>query len=303
MKLVFHQSALGDFALILPLLRGLELPATVVCPWSRGQLATRLIEGLRSVDIELFEFTRLHAAGGPSTVSPAVAELFEQAEAVISFVAEPGSTWAQNVARLAPRAELIFLPTRPQAGEGPGAGRPPRHLADLHAARLREHGLELSAAAIEVVGDPAGPWIVHPGSGGRDKCWPAERTAELVDRLREAGTPVRVVFGEAEAQRWSDAERSRWVQRYDARGCGSLNQLIEQLRDAAGYVGNDAGPTHLAAQLGLPTVALFGPSDPRVWAPRGPAVTVVAPDSPRPMDWLGVERVLEALGPAGGRGR
>jgi ADP-heptose:LPS heptosyltransferase len=40
-------------------------------------------------------------------------------------------------------------------------------------------------------------------------------------------------------------------------------------------VGNDSGITHMAAALGVPTVAIFGPSDPRVWSPRGKRVTVV----------------------------
>ena len=303
MKVIFHQAALGDFALILPLLRGLEQPASVVCPWSRGRLAAGLIEGLGAVDIELFEFTRLHAPGGPSTLSPAVAELFEQAEAVISFVAEPGGSWAENVKKLTPKAELIFLPTRPTGPSAHDRRGQPRHVTEVHAQLLRERGIELSAEPVAVKGDPAGPWVVHPGSGGRDKCWPAERMAELVDRLRDDGREVRVVYGEAEAQRWTDAQRARWVEGYGAQGCGSLAQLTERLAGAAGFLGNDAGPTQLAAQLGLPTVALFGPSDPRVWAPRGPAVTVIAPETPRGMAWLEVERVAEAVRSAAGPGR
>ncbi len=42
------------------------------------------------------------------------------------------------------------------------------------------------------------------------------------------------------------------------------------------YVGNDSGITHLAAATGCPTVALFGPSDRVVWAPRGRRVTIMS---------------------------
>ena len=38
------------------------------------------------------------------------------------------------------------------------------------------------------------------------------------------------------------------------------------------YIGNDSGITHLAAAVGTPVLALFGPTDPEVWAPRGPHV-------------------------------
>ena len=42
------------------------------------------------------------------------------------------------------------------------------------------------------------------------------------------------------------------------------------------YLGNDSGPTHLAAALGLPTIALFGPTNPHIWSPRGPNVFIIS---------------------------
>ena len=54
-------------------------------------------------------------------------------------------------------------------------------------------------------------------------------------------------------------------------------ELAALFRTAAAYIGNDSGATHLAAWLGLPTVAVFGPSDPLRWRPFGVAVAVVAP--------------------------
>ena len=54
------------------------------------------------------------------------------------------------------------------------------------------------------------------------------------------------------------------------------------LRKAAAYVGNDSGITHLAAALGVPVAALFGPTDPNRWAPRGRDVQILMqPVSPR----------------------
>jgi ADP-heptose:LPS heptosyltransferase len=51
------------------------------------------------------------------------------------------------------------------------------------------------------------------------------------------------------------------------------------LRKARAYVGNDSGVSHLAAAFGAPSIVLFGPTDPRVWAPLGPRVrTLRAPD-------------------------
>jgi len=60
------------------------------------------------------------------------------------------------------------------------------------------------------------------------------------------------------------------------------------------YVGNDSGISHVAAGLGVPTVAVFGPTDPAVWGPHGPTVRVVrrraAGDA-----WPSVEAVAGAV--------
>ena len=111
MTLVFHQAALGDFALVLPLLRALPGPVTLVAPWSRGRLAAALIPDLRTSDIDQFEFTRMHAAGGPSRLSPAVAELFEDATLIVDFVGSGDDAWSANLQRLAPDAPYRPLPT------------------------------------------------------------------------------------------------------------------------------------------------------------------------------------------------
>jgi ADP-heptose:LPS heptosyltransferase len=62
----------------------------------------------------------------------------------------------------------------------------------------------------------------------------------------------------------------------DARRIGNLFELARWIGGARAYVGNDSGITHLASAVGTPVVALFGPSDPVVWAPRGPHVRVIS---------------------------
>ena len=63
------------------------------------------------------------------------------------------------------------------------------------------------------------------------------------------------------------------------------------------YIGNDSGLTHMAAALGAPTVAVFGPTDPGTWRPLGRVVRVLrgaaSPDNPA--RWPGVDEVLEAV--------
>ena len=109
---------------------------------------------------------------------------------------------------------------------------------------------------------------VHPGSGSARKNWPAERFADLAARLSN-GAPWLLSLGPA------DEREAAALQ--GAPGAVITRDLVPRhlgaLLAAAGlYVGNDSGVTHLAAAYGVPTLALFGPTDPAVWSPIGTRV-------------------------------
>ncbi len=303
MNVFFHYGALGDFVLTLPMLRRLAGKTTLVSAWERATLAGKLLATapgdspgvspgitpcISPMDIQMWEFMRLHAEGGPTSVSPAIGELFEQANQIVSFVSDGEDNWAKSVARLAPQAKRIYIDPRPPK-DFTG------HVCEWHLKQAQEQGLELSDP-VEVGrgGCVDGPIVVHPGSGGVDKCWPIERYEKLISELSGRGVGVLALLGEAEVDRWRKDRLDHWAQQVGAKTFGTLQDLHEALAGASGYIGNDSGPTHLAAQLGLPTVALFGPTDPKRWAPQGPAVTVLAPPSPEAMDWLDADRVLDA---------
>jgi ADP-heptose:LPS heptosyltransferase len=118
--------------------------------------------------------------------------------------------------------------------------------------------------------------VLAPGSGGRAKCWPRDHWLRLATELARAAA-IEVVVGPTELER--DDPRA-WVWPVpvgfvvEAEPAG----LAVRLEGAVAFVGNDSGPTHLAAMLAVPTVALFGPSDAVVFAPQGPrAVVLLAP--------------------------
>lgn len=139
---------------------------------------------------------------------------------------------------------------------------------------------------------------VHAGSGGAWKCWPAARYAALCWHLwKEFGAATLLVEGPADVQQVGEVWRDLL-----ARGQGvpvarvtgfSLVQLASVLSCCDAYVGNDSGVTHLAAALGIPVVAIFGPTDPRMWAPRGACVTVLWKG--HDIGEIAVEDVLEAV--------
>ena len=148
--------------------------------------------------------------------------------------------------------------------------------------------------------------VIHPGSGGVAKCWPPDRFAALIARLAPQSGPCpqgpdsppgptrqrrTTLVGEAEVDRWPRAT----LDALHATPVLDLPTLHATLATATAFLGNDSGPTHLAAAMGVPTVALFGPSDPLQWSPLGARVTVLAPPSPRPMDWLDIDAVAPAV--------
>ena len=74
------------------------------------------------------------------------------------------------------------------------------------------------------------------------------------------------------------AARAALAGEFCVNNCSELPQLVEILLSAAVFLGNDSGVSHLAAALGVPTVAQFIRSDPRWWRPIGPRVWILGTD-------------------------
>ena len=290
MTLVFHQAALGDFVLLWPTLRRLPGRKVVVTHASMAALAAHVLPKVEGHDIELLEFSGMWREDGPPSVSPRVRSMFDEAKRVISFVSSGDDAWAATCDRLIPGAERVYVSPRPPERWG-------RHVTAWHEERLAEAGVDLNAEATHAEPrdvEPGGPVVIHPGSGSSGKCWPIARYEAVMDRLLAAGRGVRPVLGEVETFTWSGGDLRRWESRYGMVWNLRLTQLADLLREASLFIGNDSGPTHLSAQLGTPTLALFGPTRPHFWHPVGPRIRTLAPATPRAIEWLDVSRVADA---------
>jgi cobalamin biosynthesis Mg chelatase CobN len=289
MQVVFHAGPLNEFMLLLPLLRAMDRPTTVVAPWQRASLAKRLIDAA-PMDIEMFEFTRLHAQAGPSRVSPAVGDLFASATRIVSFLSSDEDNWARNVRKLAPSSEILLLDPRPPADF---AG----HFTGWHREQLAGRGLSLEPIEPATQDQPDGPVVVHPGSSAIKRCWPAERYEALIEHLRGKGVEVVPVFGEVERERWSEERLTKWAESLQAKPTRSIDELVPALAGARLLIANDAGPMHLAAQLGVPTLAVLGPTDPAKTGQRGAHVRHVGPpDGPGRIEDVTIDAVIDAMG-------
>lgn len=133
--------------------------------------------------------------------------------------------------------------------------------------------------------------VVHPGSGSRHKCCQPTVLAKTVDFLRACAKVPIVLQGPA------DEDMVRLV-------CTQVEKLPVVLRNldvltvagvlaqAGLYVGHDSGITHLAAVLGIPTIALFGPTDVQRWAPRGPNVRILTGEVCQCRTWETVQQCV-----------
>jgi heptosyltransferase-2 len=116
-----------------------------------------------------------------------------------------------------------------------------------------------------------------PGAAyGHAKRWPPKRVAELVARLSRDRGAVAVLFGAAgdrAAGREIESSLPADVRIVNLIGRTDLRLLAGLMARCAAFVSNDSGAMHLAGALGVPLVAIFGPTDDRVTAPLGgPAV-------------------------------
>ena len=131
------------------------------------------------------------------------------------------------------------------------------------AALWREAGLDGRRVAVLFPGGGR-----NPGMALDTKRWPAIRYAELGAALHDRHGLAVVLAGAAD-DRLVTAEVSRLMRApsIDLAGLTTIGALGALLELCALYVGNDSGPTHLAAAVGAPVVAIFGPTDPAVYAP------------------------------------
>jgi len=181
--------------------------------------------------------------------------------------------------------------------------KPGMHFIDFLAAQLRLAGVAEAAPADltwldapHALNLPARYAVLIPGcsQGQEHKRWPARNYAHLAQKLQERGIGS-VVIGthqDAEAIAALKAVASNVV---DISGQTSLAQLAGILRRSSFVVGNDTGPTHLAATVGTPALFLLSNhTDPAWSASRKPSDRWLRQE---PLHTLQLETVLEALSP------
>ena len=111
---------------------------------------------------------------------------------------------------------------------------------------------------------------IHPGSPIQLKRWLPERYAELVDWLiAQKGAQILLVGVKDEIQIITDIQARMQGESINIAGETTLTQLASILHKCNIFIGNDSGPMHLAAAVGIHTIGLYGPGDPTRFGPVG----------------------------------
>jgi len=301
--LILQPGAIGDCVLTLPLAKfmkdSLRLGGVDILGHTEyiGILPGRTcIDVIRSIDLTDLHRLFVEPKNFDLVDRDPLISIFADYAWIVTFLGEPNSNFEQNLiftANCSHSAEVITLSMKPPQDFG-------QHLTEFYTQQLIEQsGLSLEHWSVgandilikatdadkergkellkEIDFDPRssrGLVVIQPGSGGLNKCWHLDNFLAVAKEISSKGVEVIFLLGPAELDRLS-SERIKDINSVAICLTDlSLTQVLELLSCADGFVGNDSGITHLAAGLGVRTLAVFGPTNPAVYRPVGPAVTV-----------------------------
>ena len=150
--------------------------------------------------------------------------------------------------------------------------------------------------------------IVHAAASLPAKQWPLERFAAVMKKLQQRYQARFIYTGSNDdARLYHEIERQGSFSGLNLCGVTSLRENLSAYRAANLFFGVDSGPMHMAAAVGVPVVALFGPTDERKWGPWGEGHTVISKrlachpckphkcDDYKCMQQISVEEALKAV--------
>jgi lipopolysaccharide heptosyltransferase I len=294
--LILKPSSLGDVVQALPVLRSLKqrYPTSAIHWWIAEELAS-LLEGDPDLD-GVFRFDRQawRSFGG-----------WRRMNASVRAMRELGFDWVLDLQGLARSGLFAWLangaftigvddPREGAAGFYDAAVPRPEvrtHAVDWYLTVLERLGV---AAHLDfdwlprrpgwrwtppegfMEGGPATRYVVLcPGARWLTKQWPAASFVQVIHLLADLDLRFVILGGAGDARTASEIARVDPRRCLSLAGCTTLPEMVECVRGCAAIVTNDTGPMHVAAALGRPVVAVFGPTDPARTGPYGQAEGVV----------------------------
>jgi len=246
-RLAIRPGAIGDFIVSLPAIECLRADYLEVWTAAANVPLVRFApaRSIRAAGLDLL---------GISEPPPRLLDELRGFDSIVSWYGANQPEFCELVARLG--LPFTFFPALPDASDG-------RHAVDFYLDQVAALA-GCSSDGIPRIGchETCQSFaVIHPFSGSARKNWPLEKFRAL-SRGLERTMPVYWCTGP------EDPPLEHAVRIDD------LYELACWLARAALYAGNDSGITHLAAAVGTPVLALFGPTDPNIWGPRGTRVRI-----------------------------
>lgn len=283
---IIHPGSLGDVLLAVPAMRRLR----ACFPQHQSLLianesVSRLLFHCRVVDawLSLEGATCAELFAGTTRVSGELEDWLGRCDFAVGWTQDNEGGLAAVLQSCGVREQLIQSPFSPKLKTRHQSdrfmetlGKTPVDLSTEVPVQIPYHLLEWGRAYLDRVGIPTGQplVLVHPGSGSPHKCIRPEVLAAAIEELRQGG--IHLLLLEGPADRDSVAGLLELIRPKPTVLQGlDLSLLAGVLSQVELYIGQDSGITHLAGLLSVQTIAIFGPTDPDRWAPRGCHVTVL----------------------------
>ncbi len=265
--MIIHQGALGDFVLILPLLLRLkdEYRIDIFCSHQNALIATHLKIVNKAFPVEAYAFSSLFSR----SPDPIIVQLLNSYKKILLFsFSEELKVALESVTR----AEVFLVAPRPEPNLR-------IHVMEYIKCQLSSLGLmkkdNIDIAIKRCFHNPEGITIIHPGAGSKRKRWALLNFISLFRMLEKEAIKTEFLIGPAEEDLCPSL--IQFVSRDKLNFIHDILLLLRLLSSARAIIGNDSGILHLAAFLGIPSLAIFGPSDPLRWRPIGKKVVIVRP--------------------------
>jgi ADP-heptose:LPS heptosyltransferase len=289
--LVIHQGALGDFILALPALETLRKTfphaKSVIMGYPRIlELVEKRFYAEEILSIDQKGMATFFVRNGSLDVP--LSQFFKTFDLIVVFGKDREGTVIGNLKRVC-QGQVLQINSFPPWDEK-------IHLTDHLLKQFAQYGFPVSESNPRLhLKESDRKWamdfwenkgvdekerskvvILHPGSGSKKKVWPLNRFLSLAHTLQDhLGSKILVVLGPAEGIEVQRAFEGMGPNSIILARNLTLLQLASVMEGCWFFIGNDSGISHMAAALGLPTIVIFGPTDQRVWSPRGKKTFVV----------------------------
>ena len=280
-----HSGALGDVIMFARLLSKTGGEVTLLTGGEKGKMLKEFGAVKRSLDFDLLPIAEIF--GDTPVGECRLPSLLGEYDQIISCLTPDNLQTRQRVGEMCRCRDVSYLPIRPpESFDG--------HLVEYWSQllgwkftkkdftspwsvseKLQQVGKELLRQA--GIGTEEKFVVLHPGAGAKNKCWALNNFIETGREILRCRMRPLFIFGPVEEERWdkSEVRAIECEDGFTTIKSPSLSELGALIFLSQAFIGNDSGPGHLGAALGVKTVILYAPTNPTHFSPLGMSVCIV----------------------------